>query len=109
MDYVSDSSSGPSSPSIEQPKVKVFDGNKEVKKIEINLNNGKILDILSSLIKEDIGYIRVTLVDNPLQRIFELRYSAREGGRINAVERKIMPYENVQTISIISLDSTNKK
>ena len=105
MNYVS---SGPSSP-VEQPNVKVFDGNKEVKKIEITFNNGKILDILSSLIKEDIGYNRVTLVDNPLQRIFELRYSAREGGRINAVERKIMPYENVQTISIISLDSTNKK
>src|SRR5919197_5508364 len=109
MNDISSSNSTSSSSPFQSHHVKVFDGNKEVKKIEITFNNGKILDILSSLIKEDIGYNRVTLVDNPLQRIFELRYSAREGGRVNTIERKIMPYENVQTISIISLDSTNKK
>jgi hypothetical protein len=98
---------GPSS-QVEQPSVKVFDGQKEVKKIEITFNNGKILDIESSLLKEDMAYNRVTLVDNTSKRIFELKYDAGEG-RINTVERKIMPSENVQVISIISLNSLNKK
>jgi|SRR5919199_501834 hypothetical protein len=98
MNYVGN---GPSS-QVEQPSVKVFDGRKEVKKIEITFNNGKILDIESSLLKEDMAYDRVTLVDNPSQRIFELKYDTGEGRRINTVERKIMPYENVQVISIVS-------